>query len=189
MKNIRNPEGAFILEITAISTYDLKTCKAIQKYTMFGKNSPVKRMLFWGIIYFILLFAVASLLVADSSDVTSWILFILIAAVLIVFCISYFHTPKVRYKALGNLKDTQNYYRFRKTEFSVTSDTDAGKESKTFKYDSIGRIAETSKYFFIHQLKGGLYAIEKSTIQNGTSEQLKSLLLTAPSVKYIKCRY
>ena len=177
------------MEITAVSTYDLKTCKAIQKYTMFGKNSPAKRMLFWGIIYFILLFAVASLLIADSNDVTSWILFILIAAVLIFFCISYFHTPRARYQALGKLAATQHYYRFRKTEFTVTSETVSGKESRTFQYDSIGRVAETSKYFFIYQLKGGLYVVEKSTVKNGTDEQLKSLLLSGSSAKYIKCRY
>lgn len=177
------------MEITALSTYDLKTCKAIQRFTMFGKNNPFRRLLFWGIIYIIILFAVLSLLVADITDVFSWILFILIIVVIVFFGVYYFYTPRARYKSLGRLADTQMYFRFRKTEFSVISDVDGHSESTTLKYDMIRKVAETSKYFFVYPANGSLYTIDKSTIQNGNAELLKALLVSGPSVKYIKCRY
>ena len=56
-------------------------------------------------------------------------------------------------------------------------------------YTTFMRVIESSRYFFIFQSKNQAFLVDKSTIEGGTAEQIRSRLSAVEGIKYTLCNY
>ena len=177
------------MEIKASCTLDLNAIKALNGLMMFRKNDPKKRMILWGIIYAVIIVCVIMLIATYGlTDEFALYLFMLFAF-LLLGCYLYFLQPRVQYKAMAKLKNAENRYVFRDETMDIISAADAFNGQSELRYSVIVRAMETSKYFFIFQTKNQAFLVDKSTITDGTPEQIREKLRSHLGKKYMLCRY
>ena len=98
----------------------------------------------------------------------------------------YWGVPKMRYKALGKLQNLENEYIFGDETIKIINKSEEFNAEGEIKYSLIPKVMETPKYIFIYQNMRSVYIIEKSTITNGTIEDIRAKLAQyVPQKKYI----
>lgn len=177
------------MEVHASCKMDLDAIKALIRLEMFKKADPRKRMIFWSIVYGVLL----------TVCIVNWILFgfntsnfayvlVAILAPLLVFYM-YFIVPKIRYKAMQGMRQSENKYVFLDDMLKIST---AGQEyngTAEVGYTLLVRAYETSHYFFLFETKNQVFLVDKSTLTGGTAEEIRSKLTSVLRSKYILCRY
>lgn len=177
------------MEITAASVYDLKAYKALVHSGMSKKRNPKKQFVFMTIIIIAaLVFVVLDMIFNGFSD-RSWLYLLLIVFSLFLYNFSYFIIPRIHYKNSGKLMNINNNYTFTDDEIRMTSISMDFNATGSLKYYSIYQAVETHDYLFIYPQKGTAYIIDKSTISNGTIEDIKKAVSAAVPGKYIIYNY
>jgi len=177
------------MEIKATSTYDLKTLKAFVRLNMFRKANPKKRMIIWGIIALLLTILIIAELITFGNSSGLLISLIVLWFAIGWYCYIYFLLPKIRYKATCKFADLKNNFIFTENQFEVFSNSDSYNGSCNMEYSMIFKVMETSEYIFIYQNKLQAYIVDKSTLEGGTIEQLRNLIINIIGKKYIICNY
>ena len=106
-----------------------------------------------------------------------------------IHCFAYWIFPKIQYKSLGKLADIENEFVFYDDVIKITSNNTEYSGEAELKYTVIPKVMETTKYLFIFQNRRQVYAIDKSTLTNGTMEDIRRKLKNYVNNKYIMCRY
>lgn len=174
------------MEITAKCVYDLKAVTAVQHVGMYKKRNP-KKCIFWWMAACILL--IVLMILEDlflDADMTE--LIVLLLAAMGVMCFVHFLTPRITYRGQGSMRDAENTYVFGETGVSITSKADHYTGEAQVEYPLFLQVYETSRYFFLFQTKRQVFAVDKSTIQGGTVEDIRNRLSGAVK-KYVICKY
>ena len=48
---------------------------------------------------------------------------------------------------------------------------------------------ETKKYFFLYENKRQIFVVDKTTLENGTAEEMREKISAVIGKKYIVCKY
>lgn len=177
------------MKINASCVFDLDSTKALIRLGMFQKHDPKKRMIFWGIIYTVLaiVLVLQDVVIGLNGELISYLGILLFAELLV--CYSYFLVPRIRYKAMANMKGTVNQYCFLDDSLEVTSNNGSYGGKAELQYTMLVKSMETSKYFFLYQTKNQIYIVDKSTISGGTAEDIRNKLISVLDNKHIICKY
>lgn len=174
------------MEIKATGKLTLDAMCALLHATMLRGKSPKKEIVKISAVL-ALLTAVWVVLLHFSEDGTV-LIYGLITVVMIIFMIVYgwFILPKIRYKALGKMKEFENEYIFREESFTVSGDNGEYSENTETRYSAISKVIETEKYIFIFQTPSTALVLDKSTVV-GDISQIRYRLRSVQNMKYIFC--
>ena len=174
------------MEITAKCLYNLKGVTALLHLQLFKKANPKSRMILWSVIYGVLSLILLLEKIFWQAEVIH--LLVLMAVVMLLMCYMYFVLPRQTYKAQGKLKDAENTYTFGENSVHIVSQAEQYTGEAQVEYGLFIKVYETSEYFFVFQTKNQVFLVDKSTIQGGTAEDIRSRLSGAVK-KYVICKY
>jgi len=177
------------MEIKATSIYNLKTTQALMRLNMFKKADPKKRMRVEAIIATVLLALTIFDLIAFERSPSIWMMLGVLIVGTLLHSYMYFWLPKIRYKSSGKFADIQNTFIFRENEMSISSSIDNYTGSSSLKYTMLFKVMETNDYFFLFQNKLHEYVVDKSTIEGGTADGIRRVLMDVLKTQYIICNY
>jgi len=177
------------MEIHASCVLDLASVQALNRYLMFKKHDPRKRMIFWNIVYGILfcILAAEAFLWGWDSQLVRMLLILLGVEVFMLFF--YFGIPRLQYRAMSQMQGTVNRYCFRDEEIVASSQGAAYSGEGRIPYSMLVRAAETSRYFFLWQTKNQVYIVDKRTITDGDPAWIRGKLQGLLGKKYVLCKY
>lgn len=116
--------------------------------------------------------------------------FLIFAVLLICLnCFLYFGIPRIQYNALDKMKMMENEYTFCDDVIKVSSKSEEYNAEGELKYSMIPKVKETSKYLFVFQTENQVFVVDKSTITNGTINDIREKLNPFVKKKYIICKY
>lgn len=177
------------MEIKARAMLDPEAIKALTHLAMFKREDPKKRMRFFTIAYAILLAVLILESVLLGPEVILWVLMGAMIFVYMLQCYVYFIVPKIKYKAMAKLKDAENEYIFGDNTVKVSSRSPEYNGEGEIEYSLFVRALETSRYFFLYQTRNQVLIVDKTTVVDGTVEEIRRKLIDALKDKYIICKY
>ena len=87
------------------------------------------------------------------------------------------------------MKEAENEYVFYDNEIKAfTASTEYNGEAK-IEYSLFVKVYETSKYFFLYQTNNHVFVVDKSTVEGGNINDIRTVLAGAINGKYIICKY
>ena len=176
------------MEIKASCKFDYDSIRALTHLWSFKKVNPKKSFLTWSIITAIL----ACVIIAEMiffSDAMLIQLLCLAFGLFLFECYLYFLLPKIRYKALAKMKETENEYVFCDDVLRAYTKSQEYNGEAVIEYSLFVKVYETSKYFFLYQTNNQVFIVDKNTIEGGTAEQIRSRLSAVEGIKYTLCNY
>ena len=177
------------MPIKASCKYDLNAVRALIHLSMFKKANPKKRLMLWIILFAIsCILIIAEAIVLGYARVLMCVLCINIFAVALL-CFWFFAAPKIRYKALAKMQDVENLYIFYDDCLKVFSGSKEYTGEAEIAYSLFVKVYETSEYIFLYQTKNQVFVVDKSTVADGTVEDIRSRLSDFAREKYIICSY
>lgn len=177
------------MEIRAKCKYNYDSVKALTHLTMFKKANPKNRLTFYSVAFSILFIIITLEIVAFGADT---ILFVLLGAdivFLILMYFWYFIIPKIQYKSMSKMKNTENLYIFRDNVLKVFSKSQEYNGEAEIEYSFFVRVYETTKYLFLYQTNNQVFIVDKNTVEGGTAEDIRNKLSVYMKNKYIICKY
>ena len=176
------------MEIQASCKFDYASAKALAHLSFYGKWNPKHRFIFWTVIYGIMLLVIGFEWLWIRKPLLIAAFGICIAFILLQ-CYAYFLLPKIRYKAMGKTQGLENIYVFGEDGIKANARGAGIETGGEMAYTTFMRVIETSRYFFIFQSKNQAFLVDKSTIEGGTAEQIRSRLSAVEGIKYTLCNY
>ena len=82
-----------------------------------------------------------------------------------------------------------NEYLFSDNAFYVSAETDMYKGKSEIKYSVIVKVSETKRYIFIYQTKSMVYIVDKFSLSDESTEELRKKLLSVIGKNYILYSY
>lgn len=177
------------MEIKAKCKYDYPTCKAIAHVHSYKKQNPVKTVVLRLALCLILALTNAYLLNSGYGSISNYIIFILIIFIAVLDGVTFFILPRLQYRSLSKMKDLGNRYVFRDEDFVAETDSEEYSGDSVIKYSFLEKVMETEKYFFLYQNKRQIFAVDKSTLEGGTAEEMRGRLKAVLGKKYVICKY
>lgn len=171
------------MKIKAKSVYDYKSVKALTHTLSHRFINPSH--VFMGINIIAVLLLVFCFLFLGID------LFYLFLILLMFLMNMFMHCglPKIQYNALSNLKDIHNEYTFYDDGFVVESKNDVYSSNAKLDYNMIVKVIETNDYLFVFQSKNQVFVVDKSTIIQGTIEDIRNKLMPVLNKKYKRYKY
>lgn len=173
------------MEIKAKCKWNLEAIKALTRLLMFGKKSPKVSMLTFSIFSFLLPFV----LLVIRSDLLSYIFATSMIVLILCGLYLYFLSPKIRYNALGKLKNAEIEYIFCDGSIKVFTRSKEYNDEAECKYSIFVKAYETSRYFFFFATNNQVYLIDKTTIEDGTATDIRNKVEPLLDRKYFICKY
>ena len=176
------------MEIKAKCKFDFESIKALTRLSLFKKANPKKRFLTWSVILGIL----AVIIVLEMIIFSDAMLIELLCVAIVLFlleCYLYFLLPKIRYKALAKMIDTENEYIFRDNVLQTFTKNKEYNGEAEIEYSLFVKVYETSRHLFLYQTNNQVFIVDKSTIEGGTVEEIRNKLSAFVKDKYILCKY
>lgn len=180
------------MEIKATGTMNLETLCVMSRLLMFRKANPKTRMLLWSAFYVAIMGFIVWQIILNGPEDSLVLSVIILLAAAGVGCHMYFILPRKQYKKLGKMQNALNTYTF--TEDTLVIDTVDAKgnvfqSNNENSYTNITKVMETDRYMFIWPAKDRVFIMDKTTIQNGTDEDIRKRVTSGENVQYIRCRY
>ena len=185
---IIHPRGDFV-EIRAKCKFDFESIRALTHLTMFKKANPKNRMIFWSVAFAVLFAIIILEIIAFGMDLILLVLLGVEILWLMMMCFWYFIIPRIQYKALAKMKDTENEYVFCDNVLKTFTKSQEYNGEAEIEYSLFVKVYETSKYFFMYQTNNQVFIVDKSTIEGGTVEEIRNKLSAFVKDKYILCKY
>jgi len=104
-------------------------------------------------------------------------------------CYLHFLLPKIRYNSLKMMKDIVNEYFFQEEILHITSNNEEYSAQCDIKYSLITKIYETKRYFIIYHNHTQAYIVDKSTFEDGATEDIRQILPAKINGKFVKCNW
>ena len=177
------------MEIKAKCKFDFDSIRALTHLTMFKKANPKKRLIFWSVAFAILVVVIILEIIAFGMDLILLVLFGVEMLWLMLMCFWYFIIPKTQYKSLAKMKETENEYIFCDNVLKTFTKSNEYNGEAEIEYSLFVKVYETSQYLFLYQTNNQVFIVDKSTIENGTVEEIRSKLSAFVKDKYIICKY
>ena len=177
------------MNIKAKCKYDYETCKAVAHISTYKKYGPKKTITIRFIFVFVLML-LNFLIIAFSGGSSINLLTFGCGALLVVLeLFMYFAVPKIQYKSLSKMKDLTNEYVFSDDGFTADCNSEEYKGKSEVKYSLLIKAFETKRYFFLFENKRQAFVVDKSTLENGTAEEIREKISAVIGKKYVLCKY
>ena len=177
------------MEIRAKCKYDFDSVKSLAHLTMFKKANPKKRLIFSTVIFAILFGIIILEMVLFGVDLYLLVLLGVDIAWLMLFYFLYFFIPKIQYKSLSKMKDIENEYIFCNNKLKAITKSEEYNGKAEIEYSLFVKVYETTKYLFLYQTINQVFIVDKSTVEDGTIEEIRGRLSAFIKDKYILCKY
>lgn len=177
------------MEVKAAATYDYDALRALVHLSAYRKANPKTYLIAWVVSSLLFITAITFFLVFVENDIYMQAMLIVFVLIICFNLFFYFMVPKTHLKAQGSHVGIKNLYIFRDDELEVKSSGKDINGCSTLKYTTLFKVMETSKYFFLFQYRAGTFIVDKSTIEDGTADDIRKVLSDALGKKYIRCRY
>ena len=176
------------MEVKAKCKYDYEAIKALTRLLFSGKRNP--KTIF--AVNLILQAAVLILIIIKaiySSNNKEWLFFAIWLLLVIITVYCYYILPRIRYNALAKLKNTENDFVFCDSFMKIISNGFGLSGQTEIQYSTLVKVYETSKYFFVYQMKNSVIIVDKSTVTDGLPEDIRNRLQAFLGDKYYICKY
>lgn len=179
------------MEIKASSVYDIKSMKALVHLGIYKKKNPVLSYWIWTIIALTLIsiFVIFRDFLLDSTYSILLISLLAFLTVMTSFSYSYFILPIISYRSMKKLAGIRVDFVFSEDSMYVHSDSDIHKTDSTMKYEALVKVMETEARLFLFQTKSQAFVVDKSTLEGGSIEDLRKVLMAVMGKKYVVCKY
>ncbi len=177
------------MEVQAAATYEYDALRALVHLSAYRKANPKTYLIAWVVSSLLFITAITFFLVFVENDIYMQAMLIVFVLIICFNLFFYFMVPKTHLKAQGSHVGIKNLYIFRDDELEVKSSGKDINGCSTLKYTTLFKVMETSKYFFLFQYRAGAFIVDKSTIEDGTADDIRKVLSDALGKKYIRCRY
>ena len=176
------------MQIHANCEYDFEACQALTYIALYRKKDP-SRCFTRNNILLAILFAVVLLdMILFGPEKEFIILMIAIVIMGILDWFLYYQYPKINYRSLANFKNVSNEFVFTEEKLLVTSHNNEYSGQCEIAYSLFVKAYETSRYLFLYQTNNQVFIIDKSTLTNGTIEEIRTTL-SQYFQKYYICKY
>ncbi|MBR5280655.1 MAG: YcxB family protein [Clostridia bacterium] len=177
------------MEIRAKSKFDLESIRALCHLQFYGKANPKVRMRIKMCCFIALISLIVVELVIFGFARRLLILLGIWLLMILLECLAFFIYPKIQFKAMAKLQNAENQYTFCDDVLKVVTVSDYLQGSEELQYSLFVKVYETSEFIFLFQTKTQVLIVDKSTIENGTEEELHEKLTASVQGKYIVCHY
>ena len=177
------------MKIKAKSKLNFKTIRALARAEVFRKSDPLKKMLLYCLVALLLaavLLLEMHLLGASALPIILFIVAILLFAFELFL---YFGLPRIRYKALGELRGCTNEFCFTDDSILLKAYDNGYSGESRVDYKVLTRAVETKKYLYIYQTKAQVYIVDKTSLAEGEPEQLRQKLQGILTERYVVYKY
>ncbi len=177
------------MNVKAKCRYDYESVKALVHTSFFKRRNP--KTVFILLLIIGIIFLLKEIIIGFSQGIESMSGLIIIAALCWIYLsvFMYWLMPKKQYKALCKMENMVNEYTFCDNVIKVTSINATYNGGAEIKYSMIPKVIETSKYLFVFQNKNQAFVVDKSTITDGTVDDIRAKLAPMLGKKYIRCKY
>lgn len=177
------------MEIKARCRIDLDSVRALYHLALFKKSNPKTRMT----IYTSTICALIAIVILEGilwrfSPKMFITLGVGVFTLLLLYFLYYF-APVIQYRQMTKIKNVENLYTFGEDILTVISESNEFHGESEIAYAFFVKAYETSKYFFLFQSNRQTFAVDKSTVEGGTAEDIRARLTAALGEKYIRCKY
>lgn len=177
------------MEIKAKCKFDFDSIRALTHLTMFKKANPKKRLIFWSVAFAILFVVIILEIIAFGMDLILLVLLGVEMLWLMMMCFWYFIIPKIQYKSLAKMKETENEYVFCDDVLRTFTKSQEYNGEAEIEYSLFVKVYETSRHLFLYQTNNQVFIIDKNTIEGGTAEDIRNKLSSFVKDKYVICKY
>lgn len=177
------------MNIRASGKLDFESVKALSHLCIFGKKDPEKAMVYYTVICAVLFAFAIFITVFFGINFIAVFTAVCSICVCALQCFFYFIIPRLRYNALSKVNDSVNEYLFSDNAFYVSAETDMYKGKSEIKYSVIVKVSETKRYIFIYQTKSMVYIVDKFSLSDESTEELRKKLLSVIGKNYILYSY
>lgn len=177
------------MEIKAKYKFDFDSIRALTHLTMFKKANPKKRLIFWSVAFAILFVVIILEIIAFGMDLILLVLLGVEMLWLMLMCFWYFIIPKIQYKSLAKMKETENEYIFCDDVLRTFTKSQEYNGEAEIEYSLFVKVYETSRHLFLYQTNNQVFIIDKNTIEGGTAEDIRNKLSSFVKDKYVICKY
>lgn len=177
------------MEIKASAVYDYKSMKALIHLGIYKKKNPALSYWIWTIISLALIsiFVIFRDVLLESTF--SIVLISLLAFLSAMTSFSYFILPIISYRSMKKLAGTRVNFVFSDDSMYVHSDSDLHKTDSTMNFEVLFKVMETEERLFLFQTKSQAFVVDKSTLEGGSIEDLRKVLMAVMGKKYVECKY
>lgn len=177
------------MEIKAKCTVDYECAKILHHMGVYRGKNPTKVFIFTSILQGLVLCMYVPDVIAGEASKVSIILLMCIVALAFLSCYRYFISPKKQYKALSRIKNLEYNYTFYDDEIEMESKGEGYNNKMNINYSLVPKVIETPKYVIIIKNGNQAMMVDKSTVVNGTLEELKKKLVSSIKGKYIVSKW
>lgn len=185
------------MEIKASSKYDWETIKKLNKFHFFVRFRAFTIIVASAFVLYMLTIVgrIPSIILFTkfygfSLDYIQDIVFYIIVMALWLFWI--LAMPKIRYNRRKDAKNCENEFVFTEQKIQLFQHKELINSSTEILYSAIGRVYEVKDFIYIYLIdnKRGAYIVDKSTVCDGTVEELRNLFISKVGAdKYkLKCK-
>ncbi len=172
------------MEIHAKAVYDKQTIKK------FVKNINLSRPIVKVLTVFIILLIIAYSFSAISSFITensisvAYIIGIMFFAFYLFFVNVIF--PSLSYRRFSRKSDFINEYTFLDEKMLAKTSSNGISSNAEYQYTAFFKVIETKDYIYPYISKGQVLIVDKSTITDGTAEQIRGAIIEKIGIKNYK---
>ncbi len=177
------------MEIKGKCKYDYETCKAMSLVYSYKRNKPLKAVITHIIIAVVLALLNFYVIQTTGGETGNILIFALCIFIVVLELTVYFIMPRVQYNSMSGMKDMENEYVFRDSDFIAKTDAEEYKGNSVIKYTLLERVMETERYFFIFENKRQAFIVDKGTVEDGNADEIRKKLQSVLGKKYIICKY
>ena len=177
------------MEIHATSRYDQTAVAALCRMFRVKKTTPMIHLALMLFAYAVVTVICIALVKSQGFDLFTTVLLTVCAVGLCAELLIFFVFPRIQYKNLGDLRDAENRFVFRETDFTVTTMGKSQNAEAHITYSALVRVVETKAYLFLFQTKNQTFIVDRSTLSSEDMTELRRNIATNIGKRYSIYRY
>ena len=171
------------MEVKAYNVRNLDSMKHFFYAGVYRGKNPKKHLIKRIILSVILI--ILAVINYIQSDGVEWFFFGLIFAILMYANISrYVSGPKKQYEALSKMKDELTEFVFYEDRYQSVTKSSLRSVVEEVDYCMLVKVIETSKYIVLFLGEATMEVVDKSTVNNGTVDDIRNKLK-----EYVRTNY
>ncbi|MBR3691991.1 MAG: YcxB family protein [Clostridia bacterium] len=177
------------MEIHASSRYDRKSVAALCRMFRVKKTTPKLHIALMLLIYGFVAAVCVALALRNGVDGFLLALMAVCALGLCAELAIFFVLPRIQYRNLADLKDAENRFVFRETDFTATTAAKHQNAEAKLAYDALVRVVETRDYLFLFQTKNQTFIVDRATLSDADMQELRRRMAYCIGKRYSIYRY
>ena len=171
------------MEIKACSVYDKKTITAYSKQSI-KRLKPLYIIVYvlFGFMFIVNLYDIIAL----NASISVLLVPVLITTIFLLYI--YVFLPKFNYKLQKTKTDAVNQFTFYDTKLLAVSTSQGITGTSEVEYSTLNKVLETKDYIYLYIAKEKAMIVDKSTITNGSVEDIRSAITSQIGIEKYKIK-